>query len=973
MNNQGNTPEKKEQQTGKAKKKRSLFKTQMRVLITLAAVAVLIGIAAGLTVHYFESQSVYLDTFEESRKTPDGEKIKYTYYSIKKDGELLIVDGEEQTLPNYYVDEDGNVTTDEENGTHIFQTEIGSMLLLTDSGSISYFATVDYYGEAEGGDTEARLLIFPRVSQDNMASIRVHHTNKDGSVTDFTVVGKDSSGDGLNDTFYIKGYEKATMNPVLSAAMCSFAGYTLTMKKLSISVMKSIDRENAGTEGYIPIVGEDGKINFDEYGLGDGCDDYCVVTSTDGSEYKVFFGDTCPNGNSFYVRYYSEEEGDRNAVYKLSDDPGVSASLNVEASRSSLLLGDPRTMVYPQLTYHDSMSTYLSVHNFSIMKTDAVAEGSYSQVIAFTYQLLSERNYTIRQTNPYYVTMESGVLSGYQINDYKVDDALQDLYTISGISDNPYSSTSVSNYVKTLELVADVVSDLGLPSMTKYETSKKYVADYNAATAALRERVDWEVANNANLREKLAKYGLDEPTYRVYYDSTVYGGDGGLYPVCPNYFLVSELTDSNVYYVYAPFYQQIVEVGDQYLDMLQWNTLDWVDSSVYAPGVLYCDSVEIAGTDKDGKAVRYLFELDNKITLKSTKSFSFYQQYAVTMTKSNYETTVTVDGEGNKTVSVNINLGYKATATDGTEQELTLSAKNILNLKLNTVRNLCKYYTQGDSFLNKLSESEKKSLETYLKSSPSIKRANNVITVTHSLRADGDEYGYIDEAVYEMSFVYNTDTELLTLRSKQKGQNTYTTVFEEEVFDGFFAKEVRNDGVKPTFTDAMSEKIDSYYASITALNSELTTLRIKTLDATGKVISSTSYDYTENAAQGSDAEKANNYISAFKKFYQNMLYASYEGRADVADTVGGAKLTEQEMSDFIAQGDNCDIRIKITTTLNGDAYEYRMYNYSPTRAFITANGEGQFYILRSRAEKLVTDAVKVTLGDTSIDPTKTYE
>ena len=103
-----------------------------------------------------------------------------------------------------------------------------------------------------------------------------------------------------------------------------------------------------------------------------------------------------------------------------------------------------------------------------------------------------------------------------------------------------------------------------------------------------------------------------------------------------------------------------------------------------------------------------------------------------------------------------------------------------------------------------------------------------------------------------------------------------------------------------------------------------------------------------------------------------LLYSSYEGRADIADSIGGACLTEEDMKAYIAKGDECDVLLKVTTTLDGNSYTYRMYNYSPTRTFITSNGEGQFYILRTRAAKILADAMKVIAGNPDIDGTKPY-
>ena len=985
------------------RKKKSSFRTQVTVLIVIAAVAVVTGIVLGVTMNYFNSKNVYIDSFTESRKTAAGETFSYTYQSMKKDGKVIIVDERDEILPNYYIKEDGSfasqgdVDNPPEDGILIFQTEIGTMLRLSSSGTISSFAQVDYNGAVEVGETgtysnnNVRVLIFPRVGQGETASILIHHKNKDGSITEFKVIGMDTPDtdgltDGLNDTFYIEGYEKATVNPVISASMCSFAGYNLALKKFSTAVMASIDRENAGKEGYKPLIGEDGRIRFDEYGLGSECDNYYEITSTDGKSYRLYFGNTTPDGGSFYVRYSDSEEGDRNAVYKISDDPGVSVALNIDVSRSSILLGEAKNLVYPQLTYPSTLTTFLTVHNFALMKADATAESGYSQVLGYSYQLLSERMNTINQTSPYYVTLPGSVMSGYRIDGSRVDESLGQLYEIVSIMNNTYNQTSASNYVKVRRLVTDIIGKVEIPPMLNYTYPDKYVADYNAYTKKLVAAIDHAVKNNVNLRAILSEYGLDEPTFKVYYDATVYGGDGNLYPVYPCYFLVSEKTENNSYYVYSPLYQEIVEVGDQYLTMLEWNRLDWTEKSVYVPGSLYCKSIEVAGIGNDGKRVRYLFEPTSSITVANSTAFSFYQKAmisAMSVTKASYDTSLKLNPDGSKQLILNINIKYKITNESDPENpiELTYSTKktgvngetvNTLSLNLNTVRNYCKYLSGGDSFLASLSESELTALKTYINSSPKlVSNKNGEITIKHSLRAEADQYGFIEEKIYELRFIYNVANGKIRVHMKQGELNEGIDVFSEETFDNFVEKYVRNDE-KPTFTQVEEQAIEKFRNSISSMNSDIVSLSIKTLDESGNIIDVKKYDYQEYNSKTTPEPTPNIYIRAFGKFYQTLLYSSYEGRADIADSIGGACLTEEDMKAYIAKGDECDVLLKVTTTLDGNSYTYRMYNYSPTRTFITSNGEGQFYILRTRAAKILADAMKVIAGNPDIDGTKPY-
>ncbi len=59
---------------------------------------------------------------------------------------------------------------------------------------------------------------------------------------------------------------------------------------------------------------------------------------------------------------------------------------------------------------------------------------------------------------------------------------------------------------------------------------------------------------------------------------------------------------------------------------------------------------------------------------------------------------------------------------------------------------------------------------------------------------------------------------------------------------------------------------------------------------------------------------------------------------------------------------------EMTVTLrNGDVTEYKFYSYSDRRCYYTVNGEGEFYIPRSKVKKLLNDAQKVVDG-IRVDP-----
>ena len=70
---------------------------------------------------------------------------------------------------------------------------------------------------------------------------------------------------------------------------------------------------------------------------------------------------------------------------------------------------------------------------------------------------------------------------------------------------------------------------------------------------------------------------------------------------------------------------------------------------------------------------------------------------------------------------------------------------------------------------------------------------------------------------------------------------------------------------------------------------------------------------------------------------------------------------EDYTEDTSTDESKCIATMKITTEA-GVETEYKFYAYSTRRCFMTINGEGEFYVLRDMAAKLVSDARKVIAG-----------
>lgn len=117
-----------------------------------------------------------------------------------------------------------------------------------------------------------------------------------------------------------------------------------------------------------------------------------------------------------------------------------------------------------------------------------------------------------------------------------------------------------------------------------------------------------------------------------------------------------------------------------------------------------------------------------------------------------------------------------------------------------------------------------------------------------------------------------------------------------------------------------------------------------------KTVSSANIVITANTGANS-AQPVNTDI--FRDFYKTILYASMEGLCE---------LSEEEMAELRALPDSKADLVMTVNTLSGREIVYRFYQYTERKAYMTINGQGVFYILNDRVQKLITDAEKAVNG-----------
>ena len=72
-------------------------------------------------------------------------------------------------------------------------------------------------------------------------------------------------------------------------------------------------------------------------------------------------------------------------------------------------------------------------------------------------------------------------------------------------------------------------------------------------------------------------------------------------------------------------------------------------------------------------------------------------------------------------------------------------------------------------------------------------------------------------------------------------------------------------------------------------------------------------------------------------------------------------LTDEEKAALVSDPSKLMLTFSYTTT-SGEVSEYKFYQYSTRRAFVTLNGDGEFYTYVDMIEKVINDTEKVLVG-----------
>ena len=400
----------------KKAKKKSIMRTQKRLIAILLVVVTVLGVGAAV-VQKIVSRNVFVDT------KGDGEK----YYVMVKGGKYVITDKKEYTLP---------MTEDKKH----YVTNAGNVLDVDkDTGEVTYYAYVDTEGTEAVGNQD-RLLIFPHTQKAQVQKLEIHN-----EIGTYTFVRK-KMDDGSTD-FVIKGHEEIPYSPEIFAQLVVACGYTITMGKIDNELVKKYGHAEYGLVEEERTDKDGNKYKYTPM--------WYKITDLDGNTHKVIIGDKIPSGAGYYVKY-----ADRDSVYMITNS-GYDASLVLPIE----------ALCTPTISAPATISDYFDVSNFIFWNTKTELSDPFKvqPLITFDYLDLEERNLTEFQTTPYYsfkkltykdddgnekeldVTPKIG---DHFVNEYAINDILTFLYTL------PTRTDGVS--VVSIDITDDVLKEYGL-------------------------------------------------------------------------------------------------------------------------------------------------------------------------------------------------------------------------------------------------------------------------------------------------------------------------------------------------------------------------------------------------------------------------------------------------------------------------------------------------------------------------------
>lgn len=521
---------------------KSALYRQRRIALILLIVVALLGVALGLVL-FFTSRTAFIDPTDETK-----------YYVAKKDGIYVLMTTDGDVLPTT---EGGNYVTAA--GTIVYVDKTSgdfstvAAVLVEDGETIKFDVSDNAYD----------VLLYPLLERANIAEIRVHNAN--GS---FAFKRADYTDPDTNETtakFVIEDRPDLPVDQtILFATLVYCTGNTRTMLRLDTTRVL--------------------ELGYAEYGLPEDVStatNYFVITALDGTTHKVIIGDEIPSGDGYFVRYAG-----RNAVYVLKE---LNES-DYNGTYKQALLGRVEDYVIPPTASSNMDSNnYFDVTDFKLYH-----KNEDTPFIAFTYTgSIAKRQNTFYSSFPY---VANGGLSGYSINSYSVDSALQSLYTWKpdkvvalGTADN-IGEASLNDWLSAYGLDYDSYA-------YRFTFTFNKLRDYNSTTGKDIVKLSDQEKHTVLVSEK-----QEDGLYYVYNICYVYDDK------------TSDFTKM------ADGYNMVLGLDESQLRFLFFTTKDWISEDLFTGNIAYMEElyIKIAA----GKADKYPTGYEQTFTVDNSETFT---------------------------------------------------------------------------------------------------------------------------------------------------------------------------------------------------------------------------------------------------------------------------------------------------------------------------------------------------------------
>lgn len=926
----------------------------------------------------------------------NGTTKKYsTYHFLYRDGKFLLCNGEGKLMTTSSIDDHDYYSTadntyiafNEENGSYSVRIRKSYYLKANNDGVYSLYiggniAPTNSMGYCALPETNS-FLYFDNAS----GSYSIMQYAGDVYKTLSTRYLNGASYAESEGDFVIAGHETAEYDASRFAGLVVTSGYTITA---------------AGGKLTSPARLPSGEIDFMQYGLAEGTrtdasgneyyhtPSYYILTDLSGNVHKITVGDPIVSGGGYYVRYEGfdgEKFVERQAVYILLDNQttGYTASYDIfyYYTMSDTVLAPVERLITPMALYPMQQNSYFDVSDFTIMtynpdrslenllNDDPDDDDDYYDItVRFSYYDLSERTNTVNSSFPY--VMDVCELYGYTLETNRADECL-----------------------------------LALKDMTFVGVSSLSADD-----------------------DDMVRFGLDIPQYIIYFKSPI----NGFGSETEQMLSISAMTPNGTYHVYSSYYDMIVEVDKSQLQFLTWKNTEWVSNDVFSHSIGFCDDFKLeAGdywalfdvemdrtlttslsTSGSSNFTQIVTASDDRsyhlLTLKvslganlSSNSVASAEMISVDFgTLRNYYTFAeTGKREGmSSTESALLDAFIETVAQsayrDGTavtlhSMDFTSSTGQVYNVNVMFTFNpngeitaavsvngetpclvfSMSAYEKYESlmFSEKLTEEERReALDFYTASNASATAtvAYGKVTATNS---EGVTAIYSNDKIVTTYPDGTTKTEYCMLNDTK----VFFAVEGSDDIIGVGTRWVRRYPVKndQTSGDNYTEIKDDVYTfnatavQVITVNGDGTNTTLPGGLKKGKYTVTVNSDMAiVTDESGKEVARYLRYAgtSVFSGVYSGWLWATYEGICEIPE----------EQKDAFKASDDSSCQAKITVhTKTGETLVYRTYQYSERRSYITVNGEGDFFILRSFVDKLI-DTAHLVFDNVYVDADSKY-